>query len=753
MQLTLANQQTTPQISSSTWEALDYGSYRVSKASDDLQSFIDSKAFSCDLETTNLVPSEGKIRLVQIYVPTSKTVTILDLWDDNPYNDCWMEVLLSKLSDKSVFKIWHNGLFDMGWIYYHYKVMSVNNFDSMIASQIIKAGKFWGFMKTFKSSPNSLGFLCEESGYPHNKDEQKSDWSITEITQSQIDYAARDAYYTYQLAKASKDFLYDNCPEVTKAEMGCLSAFVYMNYVGLPCDKATLEARLSEYSDKALEIETRLKGIVNLDPQSTELWYKTYYDKKPLPKKFDKPGSFEKACQDTEFNPSSAQNVGKWLSSLVPITDLLKTDNKTGKTTISTGKATLFNLYTSLQKQELLDLIAYRSIKGAASKFASYLASYQEDSRSIASSYTVLATQGTGRSSSGRKAAKGELKFHNAQNFSKHLNTHTSHGLKSTRSIIQAREGYSLVEIDASASHMQFARHLSKDKSLIESNKTGLKIHYYTLAGILKQARNMDVTPQEVEQLVLGFADKKNNADYKMLYRLAKTVIYAYLNKAGAATLQSTFFNLEVAISKEDCKTYLEACADQYSGLTKFQTDKFNKVKKTLKATYVNGRYIGHFATSEHMDGAITYHQAKPKPSEVKDSEDDSEVEDLTEYIPATKDLYLKISDVVSSCWLRPEASIMKKSLGEVFQFQLDSQLPFHLVNFSHDSYCLEVNNDVLDEVVPYCFDILNNNFIDMIPDYQPEGIWQDCVIGYNSKKHDFLEEVKKGSFRYWEKP
>ena len=717
------------------WEAKDYGIYKVSRVNDDIQAFLDTPAFSCDLETTSLIPAQGKIRLIQIYVNSIKTVYVIDLFDNNPYNGLWLEILLEKLADPKVFKIWHNGIFDMGWLFNKYGVMSVNNFDSMIASQIIKAGKFWGFMKTFKSSPNSLGFLCEEAGYPHNKDEQKSDWSTPIISQSQIDYAARDAYYTYVLAKASKDFLYENCEAVVKAEMGCLSAFVYMNAVGLPCDKVTLEERLKEYSDKALEIEQDLVSKVTLVPESNKLWFNTYYEKKGFPKKFDKVGTFEKECNLTLFNPSSAQNVGKWLTSLVPIQDLLKTDNKTGKTTISTGKATLFNLFTSLEKQELLDLIAYRSIKGAASKFQSYLNSYQEDSRSIASSYTVLATQGSGRSSSGRKAAKGEIKFHNAQNFSKHLNTHRSKGLKSTRSIIQAREGYSLVEIDASASHMQFARHLSKDKSLIESNNTGLKIHYYTLAGILKQARNMDVTPQEVEQLVLGLADKKNHGDYKNLYRLAKTVIYAYLNKAGAATLQSTFFNLEVAISKEDCKLYLDACATQYAGLTKFQTDKFNLVKKTLKATYVNGRYIGHFATSKHMDGATTYHQAKVKPTEVKDAEDDIEIEDETEYIPATRDLYLKISDVVSSCWLRPEASIMKQSLGQVFQFQLDSQLPFHLVNFSHDSYCLEVRNDVLNEVVPYCFDLLNNNFIAMIPDYRPEGNYQDTILG-----------------RYWEK-
>lgn len=718
------------------WVEKDYGKYKVSRPITDISYFDDCKAFSCDIETTSLIPSQGKIRLIQIYVPLAKTVYVIDLFDDQGLNDFWIEALLEKLSDPDVIKIWHNGLFDIGWIFYHYKVMSVNNFDSMIASQIIKAGKFWGFMQSFKSSPNSLGFLCEEYGYEHDKEEQKSDWSIPVITQSQIDYAARDAYYTYQIAKASKDFLSKACPNVMLAEMGCIEAFVYMNYVGLPCNKVTLEERLKEYTDKAQEIEQELISKVTLKPEINDLWFQTYYEKKGLPKKFEKAGAYEKECNITEFKPGSSQSVGKWLASLVPIESLVKTDNKTGKSTIATGKATLFNLFTELKQQELIDLIAYRSIKGAASKFASYLDSYIPETGSIACSYTVLATQGTGRSSSGKKAAKGEIKYHNGQNFSKHLNTHRNHGLKSTRSIIQAREGYSLVEIDASASHMQFARHLSQDKSLIESNNTGLKIHYYTLAGILKQARNMDVTPQEVEQLVLGNADKKNHGDYKNLYRLSKTVIYAYLNKAGAATLQNTFFNLEVAISKEDCKLYLDSCAEQYSGLTKFQMDKFNRVKRTLKATYVNGRYIGHFAESKHMDGATTYHQAKRKPTDIVDNEESADGEDITEYIPAVKDLYLKISDVVSSCWLRPEATIMKKSLGEVYRYQLDSGLPFRLVNFSHDSYCLEVRNDVLSEVVPYCFDLLNNNFISYIPDYKPEGSWKDCVLG-----------------QYWEKP
>jgi DNA polymerase I-like protein with 3'-5' exonuclease and polymerase domains len=725
--------QLTPEVT--PWLETQSNLYRVSRPINDIGYLESAKAFSCDIETTGLVPSQGKIRLIQIYIPSVKTVFIIDLWDGNKFNDLWIEVLLEKLADPDCIKIWHNGSFDMGWIYYHYGVMSVNNFDSMIASQIIKAGKFHGY-KRITSKPSSLGFLCQEAGYFHDKEEQNSDWSVPILSQSQIDYAARDPYYTYHLAKASKDFLTENCPGVVAAEMGCLSAFVYMNAVGLPTSKVTLEERLAEYTNKALEIEANLVSTIKLDPVSNDTWFQKYYSEKGLPKKFDKAGTYEKEVNITLFKPGSSQSVGKWLTSLVPIDSLIKTDNKTGKWTISTGKAKLFNLFTELGKQELIDLIAYRSIKGAASKFESYLKSYSDETLSIACSYTVLATQGSGRSSSGRKAAKGEIKFHNAQNFSKHLNTHRSHGLKSTRSIIQAREGYSLVEIDASASHMQFARHLSKDKSLIESNKTGLKIHYYTLAGILKQARNLDVTPQEVEQLVLGLADKANHGDYKNLYRLSKTVIYAYLNKAGAATLQNTFFNLEVAISIEDCKLYLESCANQYADLTKFQMDKFNAVKRTLKAEYSNGQYIGHFAKSKHMDGATTYHQAKRKPTEVIETEDDSEIEDLEEYIPATSELYLKISDVVSSCWLRPEATIMKKSLGEVFQFQLDSGLPFHLVNFSHDSYCLEVKNEVLSEVVPHCYGILNDNFISYIPDYLPEGTWKDCVLG-----------------TYWEKP
>ena len=730
-----------PEVVVIPWQEKDYGAYKISKPTEDVTALDTAKAFSCDIETTSLIPKQGKIRLIQIYLPKTKTVFILDLSDKNEYTNLWLEVLLEKLVDPSVTKIWHNGLFDIEWFYYHYQVMSVNNFDSMIASQLLKAGQFWGYMGSFKASPNSLGFLCSEFGFEHDKSEQKSDWSIPVISQQQIDYAARDAYYTYQIAKTFKDQLTLLCPETVKAEMSSIPAFVYMNSLGLPCSQVTLQERLNEYSSKSDELCTALESKIKLDSVATRLWFDTYYENKGLPKKFDKVGTLEKECSIVEFKPGSSQSVGKWLTSLVDIQRLIKTDNKTGKTTISTGKSTLFELFTELKKQELLDLISYRSIKGAASKFASYLASYDEQHGTIHNSYTVLATQGSGRSSSGKKAGKGAIKYHNAQNFSKHLNTHVTNGLKSTRSIIQAREGYSLVEIDASASHMQFARHLSQDKALIESNNTGLKIHYYTLAGILKQARNLDVTPQEVEQLVLGNADKVNHKDYKNLYRLSKTVIYAYLNKAGAATLQNTFFNLEVFVSKEDCKLYLDSCAEQYAGLTKFQNTKFEKVKRTLKAFYSQNRYIGHFATSEHMDGSITYHQAKIKPQQsISETDDDSTVDDLDEYVPAPlpkiKDLYLKISDVVSSCWLRPEATILKKSLGEVFQFQLDSQLPFRLVNFSHDSYCLEVRDDVLEEVVPYCYDILNKNFISAIPDYKPESNWQSNVLG-----------------KYWERP
>lgn len=730
---------------------------------DSIVALREAKAISVDIETTSLDYHEGKIRLIQVYLPKLNTVFYLDLFlnflvtkneRQLDLNSKFLKVLLKQLANKLVVKVYHNALFDAGWFWHHYQVMSVNNFDTMITSQIIKAGQFFGYQSAFKMTPNSLAFLVKEFDFDHDKSIDHEIWKQLEpIPEEALRYAARDSYYTYLIGKSYKKYLSEICPQVLQAEMGAIPSFVFMNGVGLPTNPDYLQSILEQYETKTAEIENDLCNKIQLSEEGSRKWFLQYYsDERSLPKKYSKKEIFDREVAITDFNPGSSQSVGRWLCDFVPVESLLKKDNKTGKVTIRTDKATLFLLSTIFDKPELRLLTQYRSIKGATSKFRSYLSSYIPQSESIAISYTVLARQGTGRSSSGKKRDKAEgIKYHNGQNFSKHLPSHYQHGLPSTRSIIQPRPGYILAEFDAAASHLQIARHLSQDPSLIDSNRLGIKVHYYTLASILEQSDKLIVTPEEARELIEG-KNISNQAHYKTLYKFAKTVIYSFLNYSGATTLQSQFFNQEVMVSVDQCQMFLEACAARFSVLRDFQNQTFRRVQKTLRAYYVKDKYIGHFAKNDHLDGAITYHQAKIKQSAmdrfIETLGDQSDGDEILEYdvtgdytfIQSLKrnngDLYLKISDVIAALWLRPEATMMKNSLGLIFEFQLSSGFDFRLLNYSHDSYLLEINKNCIEPVASYAFDSLNQQYQKFIPDYIPEGSWQDCVLG-----------------DYWEKP
>ena len=723
-----------------------------------------AKAISIDLETTALSYRDGQIRLIQVYLPKINTVIYVDLFLKNlvTKNDQQVELdtkfvglLLRKIADKSVIKVYHNALFDIGWIWHHYQVMSVNNFDTMIASQIIKAGQFFGYQKAFRATPNSLAFLILEFDFNHDKDVDHKIWKqIEDLPAESIKYAVRDAYYTFIIGKSYKEYLSSVCPLVLAAEMSVIPAFVFMNWVGLPVNYSYLQEVLNRYEKKTLEIENELCNKIQITKKGSQIWFDNYYSgDRSLPKKYSNPSTYDQELADTEFKPGSSQSVGRWLCDFVPVESLLKKDNKTGKTSIRTDKATLFLLGTIFDRPELRLLTQYRSIKGATSKFRSYLASYIPERGSIATSYTILARQGSGRSSSGKKKSKEEsIKYHNGQNFSKHLPSHYENKLPATRSIVQPRSGYVLAEFDAAASHLQIARYLSQDPSLIESNNLGIKVHYYTLSSILAQSDKMTVTPEEARELIEG-KNIKNQGHYKTLYKFSKTVIYSFLNYSGAATLQNQFFNQEVQISLRDCEMFLEACANRFSVLRDFQNSTFKRVQNTLRPYYVKDKYIGHFAKNDnHLDGAITYHQAKIKQSAfdrfVESIGDSTDGDELLEYdatgdysfIQSLKksngDLYLKISDVIAALWLRPEATMMKFALGLIFDYQLESGYDFRLLNYSHDSYLLEINKNCIESVAQYAFDSLNQQYQKLITDYKPEGCWQDCLLG-----------------DYWEKP
>lgn len=157
-----------------------------------LSSLRGSKVVGLDLETTSLSPHEGKIRLIQI--SNESGIYIFDLFRLGDISE-----LIRFLGSEDVVKVGHNLRFDQAWLLHKYNLELWPLLDSFRASRIIYNGipglnhDLWSVLK------REL-----KVGTDWASDEQKSDWSVGELSTSQLEYAALDVKHLLPLRDAIK---------------------------------------------------------------------------------------------------------------------------------------------------------------------------------------------------------------------------------------------------------------------------------------------------------------------------------------------------------------------------------------------------------------------------------------------------------------------------------------------------------------------------------------------------------------------
>lgn len=710
----------------------DWQDYKVLYGNDEL---------GLDTETTGLDPWNHRLRLIQVYLTNIDEVAILDLWNLTPDQATWLHHLLIVLADSKVVKYLQNALFDLLWFRVKFGIPVRNIIDSMVLSQIDKAGAYEAYkFEAYIDKPNSLESLCEEFGYEHDKQYQKSDWSKLDLSQDQIDYAGRDSILTQKIGKALHERLSVYQPDVVDAELGCLSAFCELNYQSLPVGDINHLFRLwARYREAANGARKSLSNLMPDDPNQRAkiktYWQNPIYAKRQSDKTaIINPVTGEKASyisipKPAVFNVGSPLQVKLYMIQKYGAESVEKLDKATGSIKESTGKEVLFEFYSENPKAtELKEIIYFRGIDKATSTLESYYNSYDPLRQCMKVNYRSLAPQGMGRSASGDESRKD---VQNAQNVSKYLPSHARYELPPIRSAFSAREGYTLLEVDVPASHLLFAGMLSNDSSLRDAKKSGLKVHYYTLSSML-EFEGMNVTPHECLDLVKGKADKGRQDYYEHLYKLSKTVIYSFLNYSGAARLQETFFKFELFVKLVQCKQYLEACAKQYWGLREFQDKAYSLVQSTVDTRYVTNRLtgeqisLGKMGYSMTCDGAKVWHRAQ--------SHQDYK---------GNWQHKVKISDAVSVQWMRPEGTVLKSVMGKIHdrcvdEWGLDNA---RLVNFSHDSFIAEIRTELLSDIAPIMCEALTEGMRVYIPDYEPEETWEEQLLKHNWGKYDWHNE------------
>ena len=215
-----------------------------------------------DTETTELDPYEGNIRLVQLSNGRDTKVIDLKYFADKGDLKTLPELapLRELLSAPKPIKIAHNAKFDAKWVGHHLGTDIGGIFDTLLASQLIAAGD--------QDRRHNLAEVANFFlGIEVDKSEQVSDWNAPELTDSQIQYAAKDAAIMVALReKVVERLKQDGLVKVAKLEFDCVMPIARMELNGFYLDEARwreqLEKVKKEQAIVAMELQQMLSAGV-----------------------------------------------------------------------------------------------------------------------------------------------------------------------------------------------------------------------------------------------------------------------------------------------------------------------------------------------------------------------------------------------------------------------------------------------------------------------------------------------------------
>jgi DNA polymerase I-like protein with 3'-5' exonuclease and polymerase domains len=173
---------------------------RVTRAEDlgaIANAILGAQVLGLDIETTDLDPYEGEIRLVQLNV--GGKIYVIDLFQTKT-----LEPIVSALRDSKAIKVIHNVKFEQKWLKFKYDLELWPVFCTFRASALIYNGLDVG---------NNLWDVEQrELGIDHTgeDDQGKSNWSAPVLTEDQWNYAAKDVEHLFKLREILKKKLADN---------------------------------------------------------------------------------------------------------------------------------------------------------------------------------------------------------------------------------------------------------------------------------------------------------------------------------------------------------------------------------------------------------------------------------------------------------------------------------------------------------------------------------------------------------------
>ncbi len=213
-----------------------------------------------DVETTDLDPYRGNLRLVQLSDGRNTKVVDLRAFAGGQWSavsgqigeisettkalraNADLEPLRELLSNPKITKIAHNAKFDTKWVRHHLGCEVGGVYDSYLASILIAAGEG----ERRHGLADVVQFFL---GRTLDKAEQVSDWAAAELSQSQIEYAAMDAAIMPEVkAKLDERIVTDGLADVLRIENECVMPIAEMELNGFYLDTERWREQLGKVS-------------------------------------------------------------------------------------------------------------------------------------------------------------------------------------------------------------------------------------------------------------------------------------------------------------------------------------------------------------------------------------------------------------------------------------------------------------------------------------------------------------------------
>lgn len=639
-----------------------------------------------------LCPFRGTIRLIQVALQDDLTF-IIDLGAPHERQiekvqaTGFLDVLKERLYSLECKVITHNGYFESAWLYYHFGFKIRNIRDTLLMSRMIYAGT------TFRVKHN-LGSLFERYlGLKLDKSQGKEfDWRLP-LKNKQLNYAYHDAALIIDLFYKLKEYLLPNSifPQgfvrPVQAECEVVPIFAEMAINGYPIDANQLEfvynqhEQVYNYLLKNDFYQYYPSHITHSDTTKTIITYlKSEYK------------------YEIKYNYQAIQELPK--------------DKRPSIKEI---------LYDWMDKPPIAALFRARKLK----KILDYLNSIRINTFDgcVHTSYTTIAGECTGRSSSSSWISKDNTSGMNIQNPGKRLEEAksnevaielTGQKLANLRTVFAAPNGYKLIIIDLPQAHYMIATESSGDKTAKAMFKDKIDQHSLVGANVAK-GQGYEEKYHDWKYIQKAQSDKSHpdNAQCKKFRKYGKVGNYSQLNGSGSATMhQSNRLGIEANdLIRESWKS-------TFSGISRLMYQLVADANFRVYSSDSSNPAIANFFKDVKGKWGLTYgFDGRPYWLPMKQYQQDSPWK-------------VYPSKCYASHWLTCEKTIMAWGMVKMQRY-FDANLKYdaRFVNMAHDEVNIIAKEEYSEEVAKVCNDILYKEFIYYIKDTQVNwDDWKDSI-------------------------